>query len=191
MERNARFGPRAAAIVALLVVAVFGLLFYQGSVSAGPAATTPPSVTRALTIAWSPSQSSYSYASASLQVPVGSVVHFVITSYDPDPVATLPVGTDALVQGTAGGTVSVTQDGATATLDRVSPNALAHTFTISSGVYHLNVPIPAASSASDPVVVTFSATFGVAGAFAWGCVIPCGGQDMTAPGTMYGTLVVA
>ncbi len=192
MTAQGRFRWPAALAVVLVVSAAFAVLFYEGSATGGSGSSASgPSVTRSLTIAWDPSRSTYAYSLSNLQVPLGATVHFVITSYDPDPVASLPTAADASVSGTVGGTITVESAGEATTVDHLAPGTVSHTFTLSSGAYHLNVPIPAASSGGNPVVVRFSAVFATPGSFAWGCVIPCGGQDMTVFGTMFGTLLVA
>ncbi len=189
MEHERRFGLRAATLVTILVAATFATLFYVG---AGPsrAGTPGATATRTLAITWDPATSGYEYSVTSLQVPLGAVVEFVITSSDTSTVPYFPAASDAIVSGTVGGVATVTADGVTSALHQVASNDLSHTFTIASGAYQVNVPIPAAPAPGDPVTVRFSVLFATPGSFAWGCVIPCGTDDMTQMGAMFGTLEV-
>ncbi len=189
MQHERHFGLRAATLVTLVVSASFAALFYAGSLPSGAGASSA-SVTRALTITWNPSLHGYEYSAASLQVPLGSVVQFVITNFDTSTVPYLPAASDALVAGTVGGAATVTVGGSTSVIHSVAVSDLSHTFTIASGAYQVNVPIPAAPAPGEASVVRFSVVFGSAGSFAWGCVIPCGTDDMTQMGDMFGTLAV-
>lgn len=188
MSPPSRFGIVAALVVSVVVLATFGVLFAVGT---GANTPPPPSSTRALSISWDAASSTYSYRTTNLQVPLGSTVTFVVTNHDPGTVASVPSVSDAVVSGTVGGTMTVSENGTTATVTSVEPASLSHTFTVSSGPYRLNVPIPAAPSAGTPVVVSFTVAFPTPGTFAWGCVLPCGTEDMTRMGTMYGYLLVA
>ncbi len=190
MERTSRFGLRAAGVVTVAVVALFAVLFYAGSLASGHSAAGP-TVDRALTIAYDPAKATYSYSTTNLQIPLGSTVRFTITSYDPSPVGSVPDASALQVSGTVGGTITVQEAGSTMVVHDLAPASVAHTFTMSSGYYHLNVPIPAAPSADSPVVVSFTVTFPDPGSFAWGCVLPCGPDDMTEMGTMFGSVLVS
>lgn len=185
MQDQRYFNLTAAVLVTVVVLGGFAVIMVEGNAASGSA---PPTVQRNLTIAWDPATSSYSYSQVAIHVPLHARVIFTITSYDPDPATYVPLLSDTQVSGTNGGTMMVLQDGRTATSTGLPTGGVSHTFTISSGAYQVNVPIPVAPSSTDPVRVTFSVDFNTPGSFAWGCVILCGTEDMTLPGEMYGTL---
>ncbi len=191
MDDQGYFNLTAAVLVTVVVVAGFAALMWEGSSASGATGSSLPTVERNLTIQWDPSASSYVYSSAHLSVPLNTHVVFVITNYDPEAASYIPSPSDARVSGTNGATMTVLRDGASSVATEVPFAQVSHTFTISSGIYDVNVPIPVASSSTDPVQVSFSVDFTTPGTFDWGCVILCGTQDMTAPGDMYGTITVA
>jgi heme/copper-type cytochrome/quinol oxidase subunit 2 len=177
-------------VVALVVVASFVVLFYAESANSH-ASAAGATTDRALTISYDPVTSAYTYARTNINVPLGGTVQFTITSYDPSPAGLLPEASDAQVTGTVGGVMTVSTAGGVSVLSQIAPADVAHTFTLSSGYYHVNIPIPAAPNAGSPVVVRFSVTFATPGVFAWGCVLPCGTDDMSQLGSMYGYLRVS
>lgn len=178
------------------VVAVLGagaLLFVAPTPSHASAAGAPtaatPTTYRSLSIVYNAAAGSYDYATRDLSVPVGVTVVFTITNFDPS-TGTVPTSSASRVTGTlAGATLgSATAGGAHVTA--ISPGAVSHTFSMSNGFYHLNVPIPPAAGPSQPSVVTFSVVFSTAGTFDWGCVILCGTPMSGMPDQMFGLVTV-
>lgn len=193
MREQSWFNLVAGSVAALIVV--FGLVAVVYPASTAPAATSTtstgsPVVYRNLSIAFNPSRGTFDYSSAALSVPAGVRVVFTITNYDPS-VARVPTSSDAQVLGTIGNTISVASAGHTMSMTVVPTTDISHTFTISSGGLHLNVPVPPAASSTSPTEVTFSAVFPVTGTFEWGCVVLCGPDGTMALSTMYGTLTVS
>lgn len=182
-----------AALLAVAIVA-FGALAIVYPSSAGVApATRPaaaPTVYRNLSITFDPSVGTFGYSTTQLAVPTGVAVVFTITNYDPS-TAILPAPTDAQVLGTVNDVMTVGSGGTAVTVSAVAPSQVSHTFTLSNGAYHLNVPIPSAASTGHPTVVTFEAVFATPGTFNWGCAVLCGPGGMMARDAMYGTLVVS
>ena len=185
----------AMGLLALGMIALFGVfagavrLYVSPPASAPPApsdagwAAHAPTVYRALTISLD-ARGVAVFSPASVSVPAGARVVFTITNFDPS-VAGLPTATNAQVAGTAGNTVTIQSGSGTAIVRSLPTDGIAHTFTIASPFAHLNVPIPTA--AGGPVRVGFVAVFPSSGTFAFGCVIWCG--PMT-PDGMSGALTV-
>ncbi len=184
-----------AGLIALAVIAL-GALAVAFPNGPEPVAATHqvsggnPTVYRNLSIALDPATGTFGYSTTQLSVPTGATVVFTITNHDPM-IATLPTASDAQVVGTVGGTMQLTTGGVVSMLTQVSTSDVSHTFSISSGAYHLNVPIPPASPEGTPTVVSFSVTFPISGTFNWGCAVLCGPSDMMATDAMYGTLTVS
>ncbi len=182
----------ATAAVVIVVIGVFAMVLPATSSPTaslrGPA--TNPTVYRNLTIAFDPKDGTFDYSSTALAVPMGATAVFTITNYDPT-VAMVPNASYSHVVGTVGGTMTVVANGVSSTLSSVAVSDIAHTFTISSGAYHLNVPIPPASSSNSPTKVTFSVTFNVPGTYTWGCAVLCGPDGSMARDVMYGSLTVS
>ncbi len=130
------------------------------------------------------------YMPANFTVPTHTLILVTITNYDN---ASNPVTTaSATVSGTVGN-VEIMQsanDTVGMTMGMVPANQVAHTFTMDGGPYAINVPIPAANSLANPMIVTFRAYFNVTGAFGWHCMAPCDTSSMTTPGFMRGTVTV-
>ncbi len=130
------------------------------------------------------------YMPANVTVPTHTLVVVTITNYDnaSNPVA----NATAMVRGTVGGIemMQSASDSMGMPMSMVPANQVAHTFTMDGGPYSLNVPIAAAASLGNPMVVTFRAYFNVTGAFGWHCMAPCDSSSMTTPGFMRGTVTV-
>ncbi len=139
-----------------------------------------------LSIALDPATGDFAYTSTALSVPLNTKVVFTIVNYDPH-AATLPVASDAWVSGTMGGTMTILSAPGDPGVDGLSASEVAHTFSVPSPYYKLNVPIPVASPNGTPARVSFSVDFTVPGTFNWGCVVLCGGPEMSDRG-MFGTL---
>ncbi len=130
------------------------------------------------------------YFPANFTVDAHAVVVITITNFDHG-VNPVPAQLSS-VKGTVGGTETI-RDAANPTgtaVTSVPDNETAHTFTLLTGPYDVNVPIPAAKSASDPVSVTFSVVFDTPGVFQWHCMAPCDDVAMTTPGYMTGFVTV-
>jgi hypothetical protein len=143
--------------------------------------------------------------STTLSVPAYSLVKMTIKNYDT--ASTLNDTFFAQVQGTVGGVASY--DGKP--LSKISPDAVAHTFTIhmfpTSGQPALDVSVPLlgvpdnapalADGYPKPEVVTFEFRTGAPGRYIWQCFDPCGqpyfagfGGPMATLGYMAGTITV-
>lgn len=174
----------AAVVVALPVL--FLVVPGPAAPAQGASSASMPTVFTNLSIVRGPS-GEYMYNETALSVPSDVRVVFTITNYDPAR-SILPRSSDAQVVGTINGTMTVASGGRVSTVTAVATNDVAHTFTMSDAYYHLNVPIPPASSATQPTTVTFAVVFSTSGEnFAWGCVVYCGGPLMAG---MYGTITV-
>lgn len=188
---DAKWSNATAGVAALGVIATVLLLgFALPSVpSTNPSAglNSIPTVYRNLTIAYSPTLHDFGYSATLLNVPLHTRVMVTIVNYDPS-TAELPTPSDAQVAGTEGGTMTWTDHGVRVTSGSLSASAVSHTFTMSDAYHHLNVPIPPAGPDGSPAKVTFSVVFTVAGTFAWGCVVICGGPMMAAADSMNGSL---
>ena len=130
------------------------------------------------------------YLPANFTVPSHVPVLVTITNYDN---ASNPVtGDSARVQGTLGNVESVRAASETTGMEMsaVPGDQVAHTFTLDTGGYAMNVPVPAANRLTDPMIVTFRAYFNVTGSFVWHCRAPCDPVSMDTLGYMRGTVTV-
>lgn len=130
------------------------------------------------------------YLPANFTVPAHTLVVVTITNYDN---ASNPVANEsARVQGTVGGveTMRAASEAQGMDMAAVPANDVAHTFTLETGGYSMNVPVPPAKSLTDPMIVTFRAYFNVTGSFQWHCMAPCDTSSMATLGYMRGTLTV-
>jgi hypothetical protein len=117
--------------------------------------------------------------------PVGTTIVLTIVNHD-DGTAPLPPaspwgqvwGSDPTYGAVSGGTEQV--DGKTVT--SIPNQDVSHTFEIPGLL--LNVPIPAASSSTQPVTVVFTFKVLKAGTYQWICAAPCGGGAMGMGGAM-------
>lgn len=173
------------AFVLVLGVLAGGIL---GHIAAPPVVTTAGSAHLYLTISFDPYTGLDEYFPANFTVPANVPVTITITNYDN--------GTNAVsaafsqVLGTVGGTETVTNATASgAAVASIPADEVAHTFTLISAPYDLNIPIPAAQGTT-PTVVTFTAVFTATGQFTWHCMAPCDDAAMTTPGFMMGTVTV-
>jgi len=176
----------------VILAVMGGSLWLTGCGHNAPsAAPAPTTVSRTMTILTGKMDGKPGwpkYTPADWTAPVGAKVALTIVSYDDGP-SPLPSGSPfATVQGTTSGTEWV--DGKP--VSHVSPQEVAHTFTIPA--MHLNLVIPAAPPGGK---VTVKATFNMpahAGQYGWHCEAPCGtgpdgmGGPMMTPGWMEGTI---
>ncbi len=185
-------GTAAAAIVVAMILGFAGGGFV-GYLSRGPLAG-PAQVGPAylfLTIGFDFATGLDRYLPANFTVPSHALVLVTVTNYDN---ASNPVSADAArVAGTVGNVETMRPSSAAEGMDMaaIPPNQVAHTFTLDTGGYAMNVPIPAASSLADPMIVTFRAYFNVTGSFVWHCNAPCDSASMASLGYMRGTITVA
>lgn len=194
MGRQLR-GRRAVGTGALVLVGAFVLILgvlaggILGHVVAPSAAADSTAEHLYLTVAFDPYTGLDEYFPANFTVPANVPVTITITNYDN--------GTNAVpaeysqVRGTVGGMETVTSATASnVSLGSVPAAGVAHTFTVASAPYDINVPIPAAQGET-PTIVTFTVVFTATGQFAWHCKAPCDMVAMMTPGFMTGTVTVA
>lgn len=141
-----------------------------------------------LTIGFNPYTGLDEYFPANFTVAANVPVTITITNYDNG--TNLVPASFGQVLGTVGGTETVTN----ATLSGVAlasvpTHQIAHTFTLISSPYDINVPIPSAKGTT-PTVVSFTVVFTAAGQFAWHCMAPCDGHAMDTEGYMTGIVTV-
>ncbi len=141
-----------------------------------------------LTIAFDPYTGLDQYFPANFSVPANVPVTITITNYD-NGTNVVPAAFSQVL-GTVGGAETVTNATASqAAVSSIPADQIAHTFTLISSPYDINVPIPAAQGTT-PSVVTFTVVFGTAGQFVWHCMAPCDDAAMNTPGFMTGTVTV-
>lgn len=190
MRDDSYFGVVAVAVAAVAVLGVMSLFVLAPSPAiptlSHPSSTTGTSVARDLSIVRNASTGGFAYSTGQFTVPHGVPVVFTITNFDPT-TAALPSPSDALVRGTSDGTMITTGAAGAITVHGLPVDDVSHTFSISDGYYHVNAPIPPATSGG-AVSVTFVLQFDVRGTFAWGCIILCGADG--AMTQMFGTLTV-
>ena len=143
-----------------------------------------------LTVAFNPVNGMDEYFPANFSVPAHTLVHFVITNYD-NGVNLVPTQYSQDL-GVVGGvsTWDNSSMAAPVTAGSVPLNEISHTFTLESGGYMLNVPVPAATDAAHPTTLSFSAYFNTTGTFNWQCMAPCDEGSMATPGYMAGSITV-
>ncbi len=130
------------------------------------------------------------YMPANFTVPTHTPVLVTITNYDN--ASNYVSNASAAVFGTVGN-VEVMRSASDAqgmTMGSIPTNRVAHTFTMSNAPYSINVPVPAAVSVRNPMIVTFTAYFNVTGVFGWHCMASCDTVSMGTPGYMQGTVTV-
>jgi hypothetical protein len=192
--RGTRTLNRCAIAVAVVVALVLGVIggAFIGYLVRGPIPAAPSA--RAtylfLTIGFDFATGLDRYFPANFTVPSHVLVVVTITNYDN---ASNPV-TPAIaqVQGTLGNveTMHAASEPTGMNMSAIPADQVAHTFTLDSGGYSMNVPIAVAKSLADPMVVTFRAYFNETGAFIWHCSAPCDPVSMDTPGFMRGTITV-
>lgn len=182
---------RPGAIVTVsIIVLVLGVLAggILGHVSTPPVVTTSGTDHLYLTIAYNPYTGLDQYFPANFSVPANVPVVITITNYD-NGTNLVPVAY-AKVLGTVDGTETVTNATASdVSVTSVPTTGIAHTFTLITGPYAVNIPIPAAQDQT-PTVVTFTAVFATPGQFVWHCMAPCDSSAMDTLGFMMGTVTV-
>ncbi len=191
--RGARPMGRSTLAAAIGIALVLGVLggTALGVLLRAPVVTPAPSGTEYLflTIGFDFATGLDKYMPANFTVPAHTPVLVTITNYDSsaNPVA----NATALVTGTVGNVMTMrsASDASGMTMGAVPATQVSHTFTMDSP-YSINVPIPAASSLANPIVVTFTAYFNVTGSFEWHCMAPCDALSMATPGYMRGTVTV-
>ncbi len=192
MREQAWFNLVAVTAV-LVVLAVGGLSLALApktpTPTAGAASPSLATVYRNLSITYDPATQNYNYNTRGLSVPMDVQVVFTITNYDPT-VGVVPAASAAVVSGTFGGPMLVHLGDSSARVSQLPVGDVSHTFSMSDGFYHLNVPIPPAASLSTPSQVTFSVEFTTPGTFSWGCVILCGSDATGMPDEMYGLVTI-
>lgn len=143
-----------------------------------------------LTIAFNPGTGMDQYFPANFTVPAHELVVVTITNFD-NGTNVVPQGA-ATVRGTVGGVAYLQVAGSSAkhSYSQLAPNKVVHTFSMAQAPYDLNVPLPSATSLSEPTVVTFDAYFNQSGTFAWNCLAPCDMNSMMTSGLMTGTVTV-
>ncbi len=172
-------------VLLIMGVLVGGIL---GHLSAPTVVTKADAAHVYLEIAYDPYTGLDKYFPANFSVPANVPVIITITNYDN--------GTNRVdapfnqVMGTVGGTETVTNATASgADVTSIPANQVAHTFTLETAPYNLNIPVPAAQDTT-PTVVTFTVVFTTTGQFQWHCMAPCDDAAMTTLGFMTGIVTV-
>lgn len=184
-----------AAVTVVLVLVAGGLAFAMApgapvTTGRSGAGSQGPTVYRNLTISYDPAAGGFAYDEIALGIPLNVRAIFTLTSLD-SVSAKLPTMADAEVVGTDGGGIQIINEKGSVFVTSIPASEVSHTFSLSNGFYHLNVPVPATDRAGAGAVVSFSAIFTMPGTYVWGCVVLCGEADMHFPGLMYGTLTVS
>jgi hypothetical protein len=193
MDQRTYFGAVAAgagAVVIVFAVLLTGFPSPSGAPAGSTGERTGATVYRNLTIEFNAARSTYSYNTGQLNVPLDTRVVFTITNFDPSPASMMPKPSDAWVTGTMDGSMVVGSGPHAVNVTSLPAAMVSHTFSMSDAWHSVNIPLPAATAAG-PSRVTFAIVFTAPGTFNWGCVIMCGSDDMSVPGSMYGTLTVA
>ncbi len=191
---------RSGLVLALAVAVVMGIFagslatwgFAPLAFSAPGANLSPPGAgyTLYMTVAFNPGSGHDEYFPANFTVPAHVLVAVTIANYDNG--TNVVPGVDGLVKGTLGGTETIVNasypDGEI--VPGVNGTEISHTFTVATGGYDLNIPVPPAPSLSVPTLVTFETYFNVTGSFVWHCLAPCDMISMMTPGFMMGTMTV-
>lgn len=185
-------GTLAAVVLVALALGLVGggLLGYLGR---GPVAGPQGAGTEYLflTIGFDFATGLDRYFPANFTVPSHALIVVTITNYDN---ASNPVdNASAQVRGTLGNveTMRAASQAVGMDMSMIPADQVSHTFTLDTGGYAMNVPVPAANSLSDPMIVTFRAYFNVTGSFVWHCNAPCDPASMDTLGYMRGTVTVA
>ena len=148
----------------------------------------PPSRTTAETVRFviSGSQENMAFSPTNFTVHAGALVTVIITNYDNESHPTPPLA--QMVSGTIGGTASYQFSLASrgVSLTQLGATDISHTFSMDFGSWWINVPIPPASTSSNPSVVSFTMSLSTVGTYAWYCDAMCGDLPMTPPGLMAG-----
>ena len=191
---GARPLPRKTLVLVIGVVTLLGLIAggLVGYMSRGllPGPTTAGDEYLFLTIGFDFATGLDRYLPANFTVPTHTPVLVTITNYDN---ASNPVpAAFATVKGSVGNVETMRAASQTEgmVMGAIPANEVAHTFTMDSGGYAVNVPIPAASSLSNPMIVTFHIYFNITGTFGWHCQAPCDPSSMGTPGFMQGIVTV-
>ncbi len=198
--RGMRPLDRKVLVLAMAIVTVLGVfagslatwgvapLAFSGAGGAGPVSVGPYPLY--LTVAFNPGSGHDEYFPANFTVPAHVLVVVTITNYDN---ATNPVpSADGVVTGTLGDTETILNVSFPNGLVESTVNGtdISHTFTVATGGYQLNIPVPPAASLSVPTTVTFETYFNITGSFVWHCLAPCDMWSMMTPGYMMGTMTV-
>ena len=128
--------------------------------------------------------------STPLAFAAGSLVEFTLVNYDPAAVGA-PMSA-AAVQGTFASPVRVAAPASAPPepLTALPPATVSHTFTLASGPYSLNIPIPPAATDGSPIVVSFAVYFNATGSFEWFCQAYCDDGGLGGTADMGGPLTV-
>ncbi len=192
--RGARPLGRTTLAVAIAIALVVGAL---GGTALGvllrpPVVTPAPNGTEYLflTIGFDYATGLDRYMPANFTVPTHTPVLVTITNYDN--ASNFVSNASTTVFGTVGNTETMRSSSDTQgmVMGSVPANRIAHTFTLSDGPYSINVPVAAAASRGDPMIVTFTAYFNVTGTFTWHCMASCDPASMLTSGYMQGTVTV-
>ncbi|MGP8071743.1 MAG: hypothetical protein ACLPZM_01240 [Thermoplasmata archaeon] len=182
------------ATIALVAVLVAGAVASMATIrySAPASSSTTPAggvgVTHLnLTISYNAGVKTYVYAKTDLSIAANTPVVVTITNYDPA-ANPLFVPWDNRVVGTVGGIEVVNRGDGPSIVTSLPSDGISHTFTVLDAYYNISVPIPPASSASVPSVVTFELVMNQTETTSWACVCQCMPGNMMMG--MYGPLVI-
>lgn len=184
----------ALAVVIPLLLGVVAGGIVVSVLRSPPAASTPSTPSGPdylyLTIAFNPETGLDQYFPANFTVPAHTLVVVTIADYDD---ASNPVSdATGCVKGTVGNTETITNASHPSgeAVACIPGSEVAHTFSLNTSAYDLNVPVPPSESIAVPVLVTFSAYFNTTGQFVWHCLAPCDGVSMVTLGFMMGTITI-
>ncbi len=192
--RGARPLGRGTLVLAVAMALVLGAVggAALGVLLRAPVVTPAPNGTEYLflTVGFDFATGLDRYLPANFTVPTHTPVLVTITSYDN--ASNFVSNASAQVFGTVGNveTMRSASDSQGMVMGAIPANRVAHTFTMSTGPYSINVPIPSATSLGNPMIVTFTAYFNVTGSFGWHCMAACDPASMGTPGYMQGTVTV-
>ena len=192
MDRATRL--RVVGLVAVVVVVAIAviLLYAVGVLVPKTSAVAPGPLPRTyvnLTITYDPSSGIANYSTPFISMVAHTLIVVTITSHDPT-ASSLFVPWDNHVIGTVGGNETINCGSGPRTVSVLPANDIAHTFTVLDSYYNVSVPIPPATSASVPCVVTFQLELNYSEMTTWGCVANCDNGQMAA-GRMWGLLLIS
>ncbi len=190
---------RRRALVALVSAAVVGMLVvgaaavYQSGLAQGiaPGGSSSPAVDYVnSSVEPAAPGGKMAFCPGNFTVEENTTVVFTFTVYDTNVSAADPE--EALVQGTVNGTEEIIPyPGATPEyVSSIPTTDVSHTFTIVVGTTVMNAPLPAATSASQPVTVIFTVVFGQVGSYTWYCNPSCVPYSVNQGTGMAGTITV-
>jgi len=179
---NGGFRPVAGLLLValVLIVGVTLIVLIQAQDS-----SSPTTVRVDLTIRQDPTTGLFAFSPASIHVPAGAMVQVVVTNFDLAHHSVAPVFCN--VTGTTGGMMEEMGGGMGSMMGQnlrgLSENSVSHTFTMESGGYDVNVPIPPAAASGSPSVTEFSFQSHGLSEASWSCESTSGTGPMPMMGS--------